>query len=109
MDFNYRLLRAGGRALTTPIVRARHEQWRSGAELAPLYRRYMAGWCGFAMKQLRQGDVTGGLWLWGLGAVDALRMLASAARRRSTFRLRVALAKLRGLVDGTIAGLTHRW
>lgn len=109
MDFNYRLLRSGRSALLTPTVRASHEQWRPAAELAPLYQRYMAGWSGFAMKHLRQGDVAGGMWLWALGALDALRMLASAARRRSPFRLRVALAKMRGLVSGTIAGLARRW
>ena len=109
MDLNYRLLRAGGRALVTPTVRVWHQQWRPVEGLAPLYERYMAGWCGFAMKHLRSGDIAGGLWLWGLGWVDALRMLASAARRRSWLRLRVAVAKLRGLVVGTALGLTRRW
>ena len=109
MDFNYRLLRIGGRALLTPTVRAEHEQWRPAAELAPLYERYMAGWCGFAMKQLRTGDLAGGLWLWGLGCGDALRMLASAVRRRSPLRLRVARAKGRGLAVGTAKGLARRW
>lgn len=109
MDFNYRLLRKGGQALLTPTVRAWHEQWRPAAELAPLYERYMRGWCGFAMKHLRCGDVAGGLWLWSMGAVDVLRMLGSAARRRSRFRLRVALSKLRGLLVGTASGLFYRW
>ena len=109
MDFNYRFLRAGGRALATPRVRASHEQWRSAAELAPLYERYMAGWCGFAMKHLRGGDLLGGLWLWSLGLLDLGRMAASAARRRSAFRAAVARAKLRGLVDGTWHGLRFRW
>ena len=109
MDFNYRLLRSGGRALVTPEVRAWHEQWRPAAELAPLFERYMAGWSGFAMKHLRTGDVAGGLWLWKIGMVAALRMVGSGVRRRSWLRLRVGLAKVRGLVTGTVAGLLHRW
>ena len=109
MDFNYRFLRAGGRALATPRVRASHEQWRSTAELAPLYERYMAGWCGFAMKHLRSGDPLGGLWLWSLGLLDLSRMTASALRRRSTFRAAVARAKLRGLVRGTWQGVRFPW
>jgi len=109
VDLNYRLLRSGGKAMVTPTVRVWHEQWRAATELAPLYERYMAGWCGFAMKHLRGGDIAGGLWLWGLGLTDALRMLASAGRRRSRLRLHVGLAKLRGLVVGTVAGVTRRW
>lgn len=109
MDFNYRFLRSGGRALVTPTVRARHEQWRSPGELVPLYERYMRAWSAFAMKQLRTGDPAGGLWLWGLGAWDAIRMLASAGRRRSRLRLRVAGAKARGLVEGTARGLVLAW
>lgn len=109
MDFNYRYLRAGGRAYATPAIRASHEQWRSTAELAPLYERYMAGWCGFAVKHLRQGDVLGGLWLWQLGLRDLLRMTASAARRRSRLRAVVARAKARGLVRGTWRALRYPW
>ena len=109
MDFNYRLLRGGGSGLVTPLVRASHEQWRPAAELAPLYERYMAGWCGFAMKHLRGGDVLGGLWLWSLGLVDASRMLASAGRRRSRLRLGVAVAKARGLAVGTAKGISRAW
>ncbi len=109
MDFNYRLLRSGGAALLTPEVRSRHEQWRTPAELEPLYRGYLKAWSGFAMKQLRGGDVAGGLWLWTIGVVDFLDMLASAIGRRSRLRLRLALAKLRGLAEGTAAGLRTRW
>jgi hypothetical protein len=69
----------------------------------------MLGWCGFAIKHLRRGDVLGGLWLWALGLQDALRMLGSAGRRRSRLRLDVALWKLRGLARGTARALTRRW
>jgi GT2 family glycosyltransferase len=109
MDFNYRLLRSGGAALLAPEVRSRHEQWRTQGELEPLYRGYLRAWSGFAMKHLRGGDVAGGLWLWAIGLVDFLDMLASAAGRRSRVRLRLALAKLRGLAEGTVAGLRTRW
>lgn len=109
MDFNYRFTRARGRALVTPEVRASHEQWRPADELAPLFHRYMVGWSAFAMKHLRTGDVLGGTWLWGLGALDAGRMAASAVRRRSRLRGLVALAKLRGLLRGTAQGIGYPW
>jgi GT2 family glycosyltransferase len=109
MDFNYRLLRAGGVAYTTPKVRALHEQWRDRAELGPLYRGYMAAWCGFSMKQLRTGDLRGGAWLWSLGVLDVTRMLVSSLRRRSAFRLRITGWKLRGLFYGTGKGLVKDW
>jgi GT2 family glycosyltransferase len=109
MDFNYRLLRSGGAALLTPEVRSRHEQWRTPEQLEPLYRGYLKAWSAFAMKHLTSGDVAGGLYLWTIGLVDFLDMLASALGRRSRLRLRVALAKLRGLAEGTAAGLRTRW
>jgi len=109
MDFNYRLLHSGGAGLVTPAPRSRHEQWRTPDELVSLYRGYLRGWSGFAMKHLRSGDLLGGLWLWTIGVVDVLDMLDSAVRRRSRWRLRLAGAKLRGLLEGTIAGLLARW
>jgi GT2 family glycosyltransferase len=109
MDFNWRLLRSGGVAYLTPRVRAVHEQWRSREQLGPLYRGYMRAWTGFSMKHLRRRDVAGGIWLWLLGAQDAVRMLASAARRRSRFRLVIAVYKLEGLAVGTVKGALRRW
>lgn len=109
MDLNYRFLRAGGTAYATPAARAVHDQWRTAADLPLHFRGYMAGWTGFAMKQLRQGDVVGGLWLWTLGVEDLIRMTGSAARRRSMLRARVALQKLRGLLSGTYRALVTRW
>lgn len=109
MDFNYRFLRSGGTAFATPSVRSAHEQWRSREELRSLFRGYMVAWSAFAMKHLRSGDVAGGLWLWSLGALDTGRMLASAARRRSTLRLDIGASKACGLLTGTARGLVHRW
>jgi glycosyltransferase involved in cell wall biosynthesis len=109
MDFNYRLLRSGGVAWLSPRVRLRHDQWRAPAALPPLHRGYVRAWAGFAMKQVRTGDVAGGLWLWSWGLVDVLDMAASATRRRSRLRARLAAAKLRGLAEGTAMGLSRRW
>jgi GT2 family glycosyltransferase len=109
MDFNYRFLRSGGVALATPAVRSHHRQWRTLEQLGPVYRGYMRAWAGFAMKHLRQGDVVGGTWLWLLGAADPARMLASAVRRRSVLRLRLAGTKLRGVAAGTVLGASRRW
>jgi GT2 family glycosyltransferase len=109
MDFNYRLLKAGGRALATPHPRAHHHQWRAPEELGPLFRGYMVAWSAFAMKHLRTGDVVGGLWLWYWGLLDVARLAGSAVRRRSWLRLRVAAYKLHGIVTGTVRGLTYRW
>ncbi len=109
MDFNFRLLRAGGTAYLTPAVRSHHDQWRTSTEMADLFEGYMASWAGFAIKTLRTGDPLGGLWLWGYGMADTLRMVASAAKHRSRFRLRVAGKKARGLGRGTAAALGRRW
>ena len=109
MDFNHRLLRAGGTAWLSPRVRLRHDQWRSQAELRPLQRGYVRAWSGFAMKQVRAGHPLTGLWLWSWGALDVLDMAADALRRRSRLRGQLALAKARGLCEGTALGLSRRW
>jgi len=109
MDFNYRLLRSGERALVSPAIRAAHRQWRGRGDLPALYEGYMRSWAAVAVKHLLGGDVRGGAWLWRLGAVDAGRMAGSAVRRRSGLRARVAAAKLRGLAAGTVRGLATRW
>jgi GT2 family glycosyltransferase len=108
MDFNHRVLRAGGTAVLSPAVRAVHDQWRSADQVVDLQRGYSRAWAGFACKHL--GRNAGGglrLWLWGL--VDVLDMAASAAHRRSRLRARIALAKLHGLLHGTAIGLRRRW
>ena len=109
MDFNYRLLRAGGVAVLSTRVRAAHQQWRSPRELAVLQRGYLRAWAGFAAKHLRSGDLLGGVWLWTWGAVDVTHMAKSALARRSRLRAGLAWAKLRGLAEGSISGLRTRW
>ena len=109
MDFNYRFLRSGQRAHISPSLRLVHHQWRTQEQLPALFEGYMAGWAGFASKHLRTGDLRGGVWLWWLGALDALRMTASAMRRRSALRRRISAAKLRGLATGTAQGLRRSW
>jgi GT2 family glycosyltransferase len=108
MDFNHRLLRSGGTAVLSPAVRAVHDQWRSTDEVVELQRGYSRAWAGFACKHLGRG-AGGGLRLWAWGLVDVLDMAASAARRRSALRARIALAKLHGLIQGTALGLRRRW
>lgn len=108
MDFNHRLLRAGGTAVLSPAVRAVHDQWRAPGEVVDLHRGYSRAWAGFACKHLRGGEADA-LRLWAWGAVDVLDMAASAVRWRSSLRARMAAAKLRGLAEGTAIGLRRRW
>jgi GT2 family glycosyltransferase len=109
MDFNHRLLRAGGKALLTPDVRVVHRQWRTPSELVRLNRGYLRAWAGFAAKQARTGHPLTAAWLWAWGVIDVLDMAKSAAGRRSRVRWRLAGAKLRGLLEGVAAGLGRRW
>lgn len=109
MDFNYRLLRFGGVAYDTPLVRARHDQWRTEQETVRVWRGYAAAWAGFAMKNVRTGNLAGGVWLWLIGARVAARMLASSLRHRSRLRLTVALNQTLGLATGTVKGLRRAW
>ena len=90
-------------------MRATHRQWRSPAELVDLNRGYSRAWAGFAAKQARTGHPVTAVWLWGWGLVDVLDMAKSALGRRSRIRLRMAGAKLRGLVEGFAAGMGRRW
>ncbi len=109
MDFNYRFLRAGKLAYLTPDARVLHDQWRTSKDLPAVYESYALGWSAFAIKQLRCGDVTGGLRLWSWGVYDLWRMSGSALRRRSAIRARIASRKLAGLTKGTWRGLREAW
>lgn len=109
MDFNYRLLRAGGGAWLSPEPRAEHDQWRRPEDLPALYRGYVAAWSGFSVKTFRCGDHLGGVWLWLYGVADVLHELKTAVEQRSRLRLRLTLAKLEGLVGGTRRALGRSW
>lgn len=109
VDFNYRLLRAGGTALATPRLRAAHDQWRTPGETVALYRGYGRSWAGFAMKHLRTGDVLGGLWLWLLGLESIVRLLAGGIRHRRRLRAVIAVLQLREYWRGTALGAARRW
>ncbi|HEU4657596.1 MAG TPA: glycosyltransferase family A protein [Capillimicrobium sp.] len=109
MDFNHRLLRAGGTAVAVADVRCLHDQWRTRAELPGVFEGYATGWAGFSVKQLRTGHPLEFARLWGFGAYGALKMIASAGRRRSRLRLRVGLALCRGHLVGTGRALRVRW
>jgi GT2 family glycosyltransferase len=109
MDFNYRFLRAEGLAYVTPEACVLHDQWRTPKDLSAVYENYALGWSGFAIKQLRSGDLPGGLRLWGWGLYDLWRMAGSSVRRRSPARARIALRKLVGLAKGTWRGLREDW
>jgi GT2 family glycosyltransferase len=109
MDFNYRLLRAGGGAWLSPEPRAEHDQWRRPEDLPGLYRGYVAAWSGFSVKTFRGGDRLGGVWLWLYGVADVLHELKTAAEQRSRLRLRLTRAKLEGLVGGTRRALGRSW
>jgi GT2 family glycosyltransferase len=109
MDFNYRLLRAGGTAWLTPKARAEHHQWRRPEDLPELYRGYLAAWSGFAIKTLRTGDRVGGVWLWLYGVLDIVHELKTALEQRSRLRLRLTRSKLAGLAAGTRRALGRSW
>jgi GT2 family glycosyltransferase len=109
IDFNYRLLRAGGIGFTTPKIRAVHDQWRTTGELGPLWRDYTEGAAAFAMKHLRSGDVVGGMWLWCLFAGSVARRFLTALGGRSALGVRLTGWKLRGLAAGTVKGIARSW
>lgn len=109
MDFIYRLMRAHAVAYLVPGLEVRHAERREPGSLPALHRTYARGFAGVATKQLRQGDVAGGLWLWALGLVDVAGNLAAALRHGSWSRVRVAAAKLRGLLSGTLKGVRRSW
>jgi GT2 family glycosyltransferase len=109
MDFNYRVLRAGGTAWVTPRPRAVHDQWRRADELPALHRGYLAAWCAFAVKTARTGAAADGARLLTIGLVDVADALADALRRPSRLHARLAAAKAAGFAGGTARALLRRW
>jgi GT2 family glycosyltransferase len=103
VDFNYRLLRAGHRVASTPAMRMVHHQWRDRDAIPRLMYRYNFGQSAFCAKHLRVGDRAVLRVLVGQ-AGDDVKMLASAIRRRSWLRARVAAYRAVGTVRGLVAG-----
>ncbi len=110
MDFNFRMLRAGGAAHQTPAMRSSHDQWRSRDEIVDLYAGYMAAWMGLSVKTFRTGERLAGMWLWwGAGPRFLYQMLGSGIRRRSSFRVRVAVRSAGALLTGMGRALQRSW
>jgi glycosyltransferase involved in cell wall biosynthesis len=104
MDFNYRLLKDGRRAATAPAVWMLHHQHRAPSALPRLMYGYNLGYSAFCAKHLRRGDRYP-LLLVAIQAAGDAKMLASAVRRRSWLRARVAA----GRTAGTWEGLWRGW
>jgi GT2 family glycosyltransferase len=107
-DFCYRWLRAGERLVFEPELVVEHRDWRTPAELARQYTRYMRGEGFFYAKHLRAGDVRMLRYL-GRDAVWALRGLAAAVLkpRREWPDPRRAIP--RGLPAGFYHGVRVFW
>jgi len=104
MDLNYRLLRAGGRAVTSGEIWMVHHQWRAPAVVPRLLYRYNLGHSAFCAKHLRGGDRYP-IRLVAVQAAGDAKMLASAVRRRSLLRARASLWR----AAGTWHGLARGW
>lgn len=104
IDLNYRLLRAGRTVASTPGVRMLHHQWREPARLPHLMYGYNLGHSAFCAKHLIRGDLRPLAFVAVQAGGDA-KMLASAIRRRSWLRARVAAWRAAGTWRGLVAGL----
>ena len=109
MDFNYRLTRSGGSVYLTPRVRVGHDQWRAGHEVLDVYAAYNRAWGGLIVKQLRTGDPLGAAMLAAGRLRGILRIVKSAIESRSSSRLGLARAELRGFLRGVRTGLRRSW
>jgi GT2 family glycosyltransferase len=104
MDLGYRLLKAGYRVASTPGFEIVHQQWRDPADLPRLFYGYNVGGAAFCAKHVRGGDLRPLRFLAEQVGGD-LRMVASALRRRSLVRARVAAARSAGTWSGFVRGL----
>jgi glycosyltransferase involved in cell wall biosynthesis len=104
MDLGYRLLKAGYQVASTPGFEIVHQQWRDPDDLPRLFYGYNLGGAAFCAKHIRTGDLRPLRFLAEQVAGDA-RMVASALRRRSTVRARVAAARSAGTWSGLVRGL----
>jgi len=105
MDLAYRLLKGGYRVASTPRFEIVHQQWREPEVLPRLFYGYNVGGAAFCAKHLRAGDGRAVLFLLEQVRDDA-KMFASALRRRSPLRARVAAARTLGTWSGLARGLT---
>jgi GT2 family glycosyltransferase len=103
IDYNYRLLKGGYRAVTTPGVWVLHHQWRPQSSLPADLGRRCFGQSAFCVKHLREGDRYAARILLEQAGAD-VRMLASGARRRSWLRGRAGLRRMAGTYSGLLAG-----
>lgn len=105
MDIAYRLMKGGYRVASSPRFEIVHQQWREPEVLPRLFYSYNVGGAAFCAKHLRAGDGRAALFL--LEQVkDDVKMFASALRRRSPLRARVAAARTVGTWSGLARGLT---
>lgn len=104
MDLAYRLLEGGYRVASTPAFEIVHQQWREPGELPRLFYGYNLGGAAFCAKHLRAGDLRALRFLAEQMGGDA-RMVASAVRRRSVVRARVAAGRIAGTWSGLALGL----
>jgi glycosyltransferase involved in cell wall biosynthesis len=104
MDLVYRLLKGGYRVASSPQFEIVHQQWREPEILPRLFYGYNLGGAAFCAKHLRAGDARAALFLL-VQAKDDAKMFASALKRRSPLRARVAAARTVGTWIGLARGL----
>jgi glycosyltransferase involved in cell wall biosynthesis len=102
IDFNYRLLREGCAAVSTPAIHVVHNQPRQQEDLPRYYFGKNKGQAAFVVKHLCDGDRYAWRVLLQQCGAD-LRVLASAVKRRSGLRARIAARR----AAGTLSGLWH--
>ncbi len=103
IDYNYRLLKAGYRAVSTPAIWLTHHQPRLQEQLPGYFYGKNVGHAAFCAKHIHDGDRYARHLFWVQVGGD-LRMLASAVRRRSPLRARAAVSRARGTVSGLVRG-----
>jgi glycosyltransferase involved in cell wall biosynthesis len=104
MDLVYRLLKGGYRVASSPRFEIVHQQWREPEVLPRLFYGYNVGGAAFCAKHLRAGDARAALFLL-VQVRDDAKMFASALKRRSPLRARVAAARTVGTWSGLARGL----
>ena len=99
MDFIYRLLRAGGRIVSSPEAPVEHHQWRGSDVMPNHFYGYSKSSGAYAAGHLFSRDLFALVLIADLFYSDA-RFLASGVRRRSRLRLAVGAARIRGTIRG---------